>query len=87
MGGFDVGGAIEGGVEGVEAENLGFGTAGGGAVSVLAALAQGRIAILPQLAGGLSKLVNQAVTVDRHFVEDAQSSFGVSGLSRDLCDV
>ena len=34
MGGFDEGAAIEGGVDGTEAENLGFGTAGGGAVHV-----------------------------------------------------
>ncbi len=47
MGDFDLGAAIEGGVEGAEAEDLGFGAAGGGAVGVLAALAQGGIAIHP----------------------------------------
>jgi hypothetical protein len=52
MGGFDDGAAIEGGVDGTEAENLRFGTAGGGAVHVRTAMAQGGIAILPQLSRG-----------------------------------
>ena len=52
MGGVDDGAAIEGGVDGAEAENLGFGAAGGCAVHVRTALAQGRIAILPQLSRG-----------------------------------
>src|ERR1700722_9572584 len=47
VGDFDHGAAIEGGVDSAEAEDLSFGAAGGGAVDVLAALAQGRIAIHP----------------------------------------
>ncbi len=42
MGGFDEGAAIESGVDGTEAQNLGFG----------AALAQDRIAFMPELPGG-----------------------------------
>ena len=52
MGGFDLPTAIKGGVEGAEAENLGFGAAGGGAAGVRMALAQDRVAIRPQLARG-----------------------------------
>ena len=52
MAGFDEGAAIEGGVDGAEAQNLSFGAAGGGAVYVWAALAQARIAIIPQLSSG-----------------------------------
>src|ERR1700683_3476727 len=50
--GFDEGAAIEGGVDGAEAQNLCFSAAGGGTVYVCAALTQGRIAIIPQLASG-----------------------------------
>jgi len=50
MGGFDEGAAIECGVDGTEAENLGFGTAGGGSVQAGAALAKVRIAFMPELA-------------------------------------
>ena len=59
MGGFDEGAAIESGVDGAEAENLGFGAAGGGSVYFGAALAQDRIAFMPELPGDVG-----AVEVD-----------------------
>ena len=53
MGHADNGAGVEGGVDGAEAQDLGFGAAGGGAVQARAELAQGGIAILPKLAGGM----------------------------------
>jgi hypothetical protein len=50
MAGIDEGAAIKGGIDSAEAEDLGFRTAGGGAVCVLATLALGIVAIVPQLA-------------------------------------
>ena len=47
MAGIDEGAAIKGGVDSAEAEDLGFGAAGGGAECVLATLAQGNVAIVP----------------------------------------
>ena len=47
MAGLDDGAGIEGRVEGAEAQDLGLSAAGGGAVDVGMALAQGRIAIIP----------------------------------------
>ena len=52
MAGVDKRAAIECGIDGAEAQDLGFGAAGCGAVSVLATLAQGSIAIVPQLSRG-----------------------------------
>jgi hypothetical protein len=49
----DGGGGVEGSVDGAEAEDLGFGAAGGGAAQPGAKVAQGRIAILPELARGM----------------------------------
>ena len=39
MAGVDYGTAIEGGIDGAEAQDLGFGAAGGGSVGILATLA------------------------------------------------
>jgi hypothetical protein len=52
MAGLDERAAIKGGVDGAETQDLGFGAAGGGSVYVRAALAQGRVAIIPQLSRG-----------------------------------
>src|ERR1700733_2574027 len=46
------GGGIQGGVDGAETEDLGFGAAGGGATEAGLQLAQGGIAVLPEVAGG-----------------------------------
>ena len=51
MGQADDGGGVESGVDGAEAQDLGFGAAGGGAAQARTELAQGGIAILPELAG------------------------------------
>ena len=50
MGQRDDGAAVEGGVDGAETQDLGFGTAGGGAVEAGTNLAQGGVAIPPKLA-------------------------------------
>jgi len=57
QGGLDVAGiyegvAIKGGIDGAEAEDLSFGAAGGGTVGVPATLAQGIVALVPELACG-----------------------------------
>jgi hypothetical protein len=72
MGGFDEGAAIEGSVDGAEAENLRFGTAGGGAVHVRTALAHGGIAILPQLARGWGAVEEDSGLALRPFEGAAQ---------------
>jgi hypothetical protein len=46
----DDGGGVEGGVDGAETENLGFGPAGGGAPHAWAELAEDGIAMLPEFA-------------------------------------
>ena len=51
MGQADDGGTVQGGVDGAEAQDLGFGAAGGGAAQAGTELAQGRIAVLPEVAG------------------------------------
>jgi hypothetical protein len=44
----DDGAAVENGVYGTEAQNLGFGPTGGGAVEAGTDLAQGRVAVVPE---------------------------------------
>ena len=44
----DDGAAVENGVNGAKAQNLGFGPAGGGAVEAWTSLAQRRIAVVPE---------------------------------------
>ena len=44
---FDLRAGVEGGVDGTEAQDLGFGAAGGGSVYVGAALAQRGITVVP----------------------------------------
>ena len=44
-------GGVQGGVDGAEAEDLGFGAAGGGSAQAGTELAQGGIAMLPEVAG------------------------------------
>jgi hypothetical protein len=50
MGEPDDRGAVEGGIDGAETQDLGFGTAGGRAVMAGADLAQGGVAFLPKSA-------------------------------------
>ena len=45
----DDGSAVENSVDGAEAQNLGFGTTGGGAIQARLDLAQGRVAFVPEL--------------------------------------
>ena len=49
----DDGAAVKSGVEGAEAQYLGFGATGGGAVEAGAVLAQGRVVVVPEFACGL----------------------------------
>jgi hypothetical protein len=49
MAGFDHRAAVESGVDGAEAQDLGFGTAGSGPVYIRAAVAQAGIHVIPQL--------------------------------------
>jgi len=67
MGGFDEGAAIESGVDGTEAQNLGFGSA----------LAQDRIAFLPELARGFRAGQDFALTLRP--VEGAPQLMGHGG--------
>ncbi len=53
MGERDHGAAIEGSIDGAEAQDLGFGPAGGGAIEAGTSLAQGGIAVVPKLARGV----------------------------------
>ena len=48
----DDGAAVESGVDGAEAQHLGFGAAGGCAVETRALLAQGRVVVVPELVCG-----------------------------------
>jgi hypothetical protein len=52
MGRLDDGTAVESCVDGAEAQNLGFGAAGGCAVEARTGLAQGGVAIVPKLSRG-----------------------------------
>src|ERR1700722_5930123 len=47
----DDGGGVQGGVNGTEAQDVSFGTAGGGAMQAGLELAQGGVAVLPEFAG------------------------------------
>ena len=49
MDGFDAGAAIESGVDGAEAQNLGFGPTGGGAILARMDLAQDRVNVVPKI--------------------------------------
>jgi hypothetical protein len=51
MGQADDRGGVQGCVDGAEAQDLGFGAAGGGAAQAGTELAQGRIAVPPEVAG------------------------------------
>ena len=53
MGQRDNGAAIEGSIDGTEAQDLGFGPAGGGAIEAGTSLAQGGVAVVPKLARGV----------------------------------
>ena len=48
----DEGAAVKRGVEGTDAQHLCFGATGGGAVEARSDLAQGRVVVVPELAGG-----------------------------------
>ena len=48
----DDGAGVESGVDGAEAQDLGFGAAGGGSVEIGAGLAQDGVALMPKLASG-----------------------------------
>jgi len=76
----DDGAAIEGGVDGAQAEDLGFGSIGGGAVEAWARAAEARVTIVPELAGGWVA-AEGPLRYATHPVEGAAQLAGHSGES------
>jgi len=60
MANFDYRVRVESGIDGTEAQDLGFGAAGGGSVNIGAAIAQARIAIVPQFLSGWAAVEDEA---------------------------
>jgi hypothetical protein len=77
---FDHRTAVESGIEGTEAQDLGLGTAGGGSVYIGAAMAQTGITIVPQLLCGWAAAEDEAALG----VDPVQSAAQVAGQGRQL---
>ena len=77
---FDHRAGVESGIEGTEAQDLGFGTAGGGSIYIGAAMAQTGITIVPQLLCGWAAAEDEAALG----VDPVQSAAQVAGQGRQL---